>query len=113
METDSKQPIKKCTLCYKQVHHVCLSNDEQAASIPVCRACASNPDPDRTDLEIAEPPVLPDEGSRREEPERTPFELPSLDVSGVVHGLLMVWIISLGILHANSARRPSDHFIGT
>ena len=37
-ETDPNQPIQTCTLCYKQVHHVCLSNDEQAASTPVCRA---------------------------------------------------------------------------
>ena len=66
---DSMQPIQKCTLCYKQVHHVCLSNDEQAASTPVCRACASNPDPDRTELRPVEPPVPPDGDPRQEEPE--------------------------------------------
>ena len=90
-ETDSMQPIQKCTLCYKQVHHVCLSNDEQAASTPVCRACASNPDPDRTELEPVEPPVPPDGGPRQEELEGAPLEIPSLDASGVVpcptHGM--------------------------
>ena len=31
METNSDQPIRRCTCCYKQVHHVCLHNDDQAA----------------------------------------------------------------------------------
>ena len=91
METDSMQPIQKCTLCYKQVHHVCLANDEQAASTPVCRACASDPDPDRTEMEPLETPVPPDEGPRQEELEGPPLEIPSLDATGVVpcptHGM--------------------------
>ena len=90
-ETDPMQPIQTCTLCYKQVHHVCLSNDEQAASIPVCRACASDPYPDRTELEAAEPPGPPDGGPRQEEFEGALLEVPSLDASGVVpcptHGM--------------------------
>ena len=46
-ETNTDQPIRKCTSCYRQVHYVCLQNDDQATYIPVCRACASGPDPQR------------------------------------------------------------------
>ena len=82
-ETDQYQPIQTCTLCYKQVHHVCLSNDEQAASTPVCRACASDPDPDRTEPEAVEPPGPPDGDHGQEETEGVTLEVPSLDASGV------------------------------
>ena len=69
METDLEQPIQTCTFCYKRVHHVCLHNDDQAASVPVCRACASDPDPDRAELEAAELPCPPDGEHRRGENE--------------------------------------------
>ena len=91
METELEQPIQTCTVCYKQVHHVCLHSDEQAASIPVCRACASDPDPDRAELEAAEAPCPPDGKPRSKEDEAIPLEVPSLDASGVVpcpdHGI--------------------------
>ena len=91
METDLEQPIQTCTMCYKQVHHVCLHSDEQAASIPVCRACASDPDPERAELEAAEAPCPPDGKPRSKEDEAIPLEVPSSDASGVVpcpdHGM--------------------------
>ena len=91
MGTGCEQPIQKCTICYKLVHHVCLHNDDQAVTIPVCRACASDPDPDRADLEVPEAPCPPDGESRRDKGEEAPLETTPLDASGVVpcphHGM--------------------------
>ena len=90
-EACTKQPIQRCTACYKQVHHVCLFTDNQAGIVPVCRACASAPDPDREELEVAEAPCPPDEDSRREETGEIPQDASLLDPSGVVpcpnHGM--------------------------
>ena len=90
-ETSPDQPIQKCTSCYKQVHHVCLHNDDQAVSIPVCRACASGPDPDGRELEPPEASCPPDGEQRVEEREDVPTEGPPLDSTGVVpcptHGM--------------------------
>ena len=89
--TDTRLPIQRCTVCYKQVHHVCLFNDHQAATVPVCRACASAPDPDREELVAAEAPCPPDGEPRREEPGEIPQDTSLLDLSGVVpcpnHGM--------------------------
>ena len=91
METNSEQPIRRCTSCYQQVHHVCLHNDDQAVSIPVCRACASGPDPDRGELEPPEASCPPDGERRLEEREDIPAGGPPLDSTGVVpcptHGM--------------------------
>ena len=47
METDLEATNSNVYfMLYRRVHHVCLHNNDQAASIPVCRACASDPDPD-------------------------------------------------------------------
>ena len=61
-DTTAHQPIQMCTSCYQQyqqVHHVCLSNDDQAAPIPICRACASGADPDREEIAAAEVAMPP------------------------------------------------------
>ena len=71
--------------------YVCLHNDEQAVSIPVCRACASGPDPDGRELEPSEAPCPTDGEQRIEEREDVPTEGPPLDSTGVVpcptHGM--------------------------
>ena len=91
MLTNLEQPIQTCTVCYRQVHHVCLHSDDQAASIPVCRACASDPDPDKTEMEVAEAPDPPDGEPRKEVVEEIPSKTPFLDATGVVpcphHGM--------------------------
>ena len=90
-ETNSDQPIQRCTSCYKQVHHVCLHNDDQAISIPVCRACASGPDPDGGGVVPAEAPCPPDGEPRIEVREDIPTDTTPLDSTGVVpcptHGM--------------------------
>ena len=90
-ETNSDQPIQRCTSCYKQVHHVCLHNDDQAISIPICRACASGPDPDGEEIVPAEAACPPDGGPRIEVREDISTEVTPLDSSGVVpcptHGM--------------------------
>ena len=57
----------------------------------MCRACASDPDPDRAELEAAEAPCPPDGEPRRKEPDEVPPGTPPLDASGVVacpnHGM--------------------------
>ena len=89
-ETNSDQPIRKCTSCYRQVHYVCLQNDDQAVSIPVCRACASDSDPDGKEIIPPEEPCPPD-GERGLEKEDVPVGGTSLDSTGVVpcptHGM--------------------------
>ena len=87
-ETNTDQPIRKCTSCYRQVHYVCLQNDDQAVSIPICRACASGPD--GRAIEPPEAPCPPD-GEQRLEKEDVPVEGTPLDSTGVVpcptHGM--------------------------
>ena len=111
-ETNADQPICKCTCCYQQVHYVCLQNDDQAVSIPICRACASDPDPDGRVIEPPEAPCPPD-GERRLEKEDVPVE----GTPWIQRGLSLVphmeWIISPGILPVNSARRLWVLFIAT
>ena len=93
METDLEQPIQMCTLCYKQVHYVCLHNDEQAASIPVCRACASVSDSDRTELKAAGAPCPPDEPREEEIGENfLHWKYPRWMPRGLFHVLIMEWI---------------------
>ena len=91
MLTNLEQPIQTCTVCHRQVHYVCLHSDDQAVSIPVCRACASNPDPDGTGREVVDAPNPPDGELRGEAVEEIPSRTPSLDASGVVpcpqHGM--------------------------
>ena len=73
------------------MHHVCLHNDDQATYIPVCRACASGPDPDAREVELPEPPCLPDGERGVEEREGVPGDGSPLDSTGVVpcptHGM--------------------------
>ena len=92
MVTNSDQPIRRCTCCYKQVHHVCLHNDDQAISIPICRACASSPDPDEREVEHVDAPSPPDGERSVEEREDVPVEGPHLDSTGLFLVLLMEWI---------------------
>ena len=90
-DTNAQQPTQMCTSCYQQVHHVCLSNDAQAAPIPICRACASTADPGREEVAAAEAPCLPDDEPRKDEPGRPRPNGSFLDPSGVVpcpdHGM--------------------------
>ena len=76
---------------YQQVHYVCLFNDDQAVTVPICRACASAPDPDREELVVAEAPCPPDGEPRREDPGEISQDVLVLDPSGVVpcpnHGM--------------------------
>ena len=73
------------------MHYVCLQSDDQAVSIPICRACASDPDPDGRELEPPEAPCPPDGELRLEEKEDVPVEGTPLDSTGVVpcptHGM--------------------------
>ena len=90
-ETNADQPLQICTSCYKLVHHVCLHNDEQANPIPVCRACASCPDPDGREPEVSEAPCPPDGEPRDKEREDVPMEGSPLDSTGALpcptHGM--------------------------
>ena len=60
-------------------------------SIPVCRACASDPDPDGREMEPPEPLCPPDGERSVEEREDVSAEGPPLDSTGVVpcptHGM--------------------------
>ena len=90
-ETNSDQPIQRCTSCYKQVHHVCFHNDDQANSIPICRACASGPDPDGREMETVAGSCPPDGEPRVEGRKDVPIADIPLDTTGVVtcptHGM--------------------------
>ena len=100
-QTNIDQPIRKCTSCYQQVHYVCLQSDDQAVSIPICRACASDPDPDGRELEPPEAPCPPDGERELEEKKMFLLEEPPWIQRGLSLVPHMEWTTLPGILPVN------------